>query len=106
MDNEYGDYCYWLKRVAEIKKENTDGCEACDETGMQADVDKPCPKCEGAGDVLDIDAARYALMTALKDWVEESNPLGDQASMYSDLLGAAISEVNWYEIAQAILEDD
>lgn len=106
IDNEEGDYRYWLERVAEIKEENTDDCESCAGTGMQADVDEPCPKCEGTGHVVDIDAARYALMTALKDWVEERNPIGDQASMYSDLLGAAISEVNWYEIAQAMLEDD
>lgn len=39
----------------------------------------------------------------LENWVEENNPIQD-ASMYSDLLGAAISSVNFYEIAENWLE--
>ena len=36
----------------------------------------------------------------LKEWVEEMAPdLG--ASMFADLLGAALSEVDWHEIAEA-----
>ena len=49
------------------------------------------------------DVARHDLADRLKDEVEESNPLADDASMYSDLLGAAISEVNWSEIANNLL---
>jgi hypothetical protein len=45
------------------------------------------------------DAAAY-----LKDMVEEQAPdLG--ASMFSDLLTAALGEVNWREIAEAYLAD-
>ena len=106
IDNEECDYRYWLERVQEIKSEHTGDCEACNETGMQANIDEPCLECDGTGRVLDIDATRYTLMTTLKDWVEENNPLGDQANMYSDLLGAAISEVNWHEIATNMLEID
>ena len=41
---------------------------------------------------------------AIKDWVEEMTPdLGP--SMFSDLLGAALSEVDWYEIASNHFED-
>lgn len=45
----------------------------------------------------------------LADWLEEfvdkMNPLGSDASMFSDLLGAALSEVNWREIASHYIED-
>jgi len=51
------------------------------------------------------DDARYALGTMLKEFVEENNPLEDAATMYQDLLGAAISEVNWHEIAGNMIED-
>jgi hypothetical protein len=37
--------------------------------------------------------------------IEEQNPLADQATMWSDLLSAALSEVNWMEIAGSVLED-
>ena len=52
------------------------------------------------------ETTRFTLADFLKDWVEDNSPLADDASMYSDLLGAAISEVNWQEIADAILEDN
>jgi hypothetical protein len=35
----------------------------------------------------------------LKKWIEDTNPLNDQASLFSDLLSAALSEVDWFEIA-------
>ena len=45
------------------------------------------------------------LADIVKDFIEECAPeLG--ASMFSDLLNAAIGEVDWYEIAEAILEDN
>jgi hypothetical protein len=52
-------------------------------------------------------AERAALDLAdrLKDEITEANPLADQASFFADVLSAAISEVNWYEIAEHWLED-
>jgi hypothetical protein len=48
--------------------------------------------------------ASHALSRRLKDEVEELAPeLG--ASMWADLLGAALSEVNWHEIAEHMVED-
>jgi hypothetical protein len=39
------------------------------------------------------------LARSLESWIKDDAPdLG--ASVYSDLLGAALSEVNWYEIAE------
>ena len=44
------------------------------------------------------------LADELKSYVEDMMPdLG--ASMFSDLLGAAMQEVNWQEIAAAYIED-
>ena len=46
------------------------------------------------------------LADMIRDFVEEENPLSDKASMYSDLLNGALSEVNWHEIAESIKEDN
>jgi hypothetical protein len=43
------------------------------------------------------------LATSLKDWIEEMNPLADQANLFCDLLNAALSDVDWYEIAENFL---
>lgn len=54
------------------------------------------------------DNATRDLADDLKACVEELKDewLGDrQSSMFADLLGAAISEVNWYEIAEGMLEE-
>ena len=47
----------------------------------------------------------YHLADQLKDEVEEANPLADKADMFTDLLGAALSDVNWVEIAESMFED-
>jgi hypothetical protein len=48
--------------------------------------------------------ATHDLSRRLKDEVEELAPeLG--ASMWADLLGAALSEVSWHEIAEHMVED-
>jgi hypothetical protein len=48
--------------------------------------------------------ARYDLADILKDQIEESNPV-ESSSMWADLIGAALSEVCWDEIADGLLED-
>lgn len=40
------------------------------------------------------------LADTLKSEIEERNPLSEQANLYSDLLGGALSRVDWYEIAE------
>jgi hypothetical protein len=52
-----------------------------------------------------LESAKIALADRLKDYIEEENPLVREASMYSDLLRAAISEVDWYEMAEHYLDD-
>lgn len=51
------------------------------------------------------EARTAALATALCDWQEELRPdLG--ATVFSDLLGAAFSEIDWYEIASSIISTE
>ncbi len=76
LGNEQGSERYWTSEAEERFREATD-----DDTESRAD--------EATGE----------LARQLQDEIEESAPeLG--ASMFSDLLNAALSEVNWYEIAE------
>ena len=45
------------------------------------------------------------LADIIKDFIEENNPLLGEASLYSDILSAALGDVDWYEIAEHILND-
>jgi len=57
-----------------------------------------------------VDLARHAIDSGrlagqIKEYVEDMMPdLG--ASMFADLLGAALHEVDWYEIAEAYFEEN
>ena len=54
-----------------------------------------------------MDAAdEYTASKDLQAFIEEMNPIGGDAGMFADLLNAALSEVNWYEIAEAIRDDN
>lgn len=48
---------------------------------------------------------KYTLADLLKDHIEDTNPLRGDANLYSDLMSAALQEIDWAEIAEAILED-
>lgn len=87
IDNDQWSYEYW--------KENAD------EMWEQA-KDEECS--------TRLENAISALRGLLKDYFEEQmHEMLDGAkivsSMWADLLGAALSEVNWHEIAQNMLED-
>lgn len=43
---------------------------------------------------------------AVREWVEDMNPLADDASLFSDLLTTALQGVNWREIVRAVREDN
>ena len=47
---------------------------------------------------------RYEVSQALKTWVREDNETED-ASLAADLLGAAFDSVNWYELADAWIQN-
>ena len=51
-----------------------------------------------------LEDAASALAEELKAAHEENYPL-DSGNVFDDLLSASMSEVNWYEIAESMLED-
>lgn len=79
--NDQGSHTHWCERAAEAWEE--------------AEEDAPLTRS---------DKARHTLADELKDSHAEGFPLNG-ASTYSDLLGAALSEVNWGEIANGLFED-
>lgn len=81
MDNERGTYDYWREVAGAIYRDAAprDSFTKAEEASLQ-------------------------LMALLKDEIEEAAPdLG--ASMFADLLSAAMSEINWYEIASHLIEE-
>jgi hypothetical protein len=52
----------------------------------------------------DKDEATGTLSHELKSEIEDASPL--ESGMYADLLNAALSEVDWMEIASAMVEDE
>ena len=48
----------------------------------------------------------YELAQAIKEFILENDPLYGEAGLYQDLLGAALSEVDWDEIARHWWEDE
>lgn len=80
IDNEEGDYRFWKERA-----EETYATAKEDQTFSQ------------------LERAALTLADELKDQFEENTPT--VTGCYADLLNAALSEVNWYEIAKSLLED-
>ena len=76
IDNEYSSYQYRCELVEQVKEEHGEK-----------------------------DDREYCLASTLKDWIEEQNPLADSASLFTDLLNSALSEVDWQEIAENFLAE-
>jgi HD superfamily phosphohydrolase YqeK len=81
IDNEEGTHDYWLEVAEDIYND-------------EAEEQKHFTKIEDAACIL---AER------LKNDYEENLP--EMAGVYGDLIGAALSEVNWREIAEHLLEN-
>lgn len=75
IDNEESTYKYFRELVAEIRAEEADENEQ-----------------------------KYTLESAIKEFIEDNAP-EISASVYSDLLGYAMQDINYYEIASNMLED-
>lgn len=73
---------------------------------LAADAIHLAPRCgqvrEGTWRIEE--APRLLLADQLKELVDSRNPLGDEGSLYSDLLGSALYQVDWIEVAEAFLE--
>lgn len=86
LDNVYETHCVWQAETRE-----------CRDAAPQAEQ-------VAKGDWSVEEAARFILADRLKDAVEKDSPL-QEGSLYSDLLGAALQDVNWSEIAYNWLAD-
>jgi hypothetical protein len=78
LDNDQGEQEYWLERATE------------------------CLSLPGNQYSSPDQVQRYELAQSLKRYHEEGMP--EVAGTYADLLSAALSAVNWYEIADNLLE--
>ena len=85
-ENEEPSYRFWRARATEVLKQAP---QTADVARGQFSVD---------------DAARLQLANELREWVEEANPI-QEPTVYSDLLNAALAEVNWLEIAGHLVAD-
>lgn len=80
IDNEESSQAYWAEQAQ----------EAWDQTDKDSDDRTHEAAC--------------SLSESLKSHFEEANPCQDNG-FWSDLMGAALSEVNWREIAENMLEE-
>lgn len=76
IDNDYVSYQYRCELVERVKEEHEEEEER-----------------------------QNCLALSLKDWLEEQNPLADNANVFVDLLNFALSEVDWDEIAENFLAE-
>ena len=76
IDNDYGSYQYRCELVERVKEEHEEEEER-----------------------------QNCLAIILKDWIEEQNPLVDSASLFTDLLNSALSDIDWQEIAENFLTE-
>lgn len=87
LDNDAGSHEYWRELARECRDAAGDAPQVHDEIWTEEQ------------------AARYELADRIKQEVTEGTPVTAEASLYADLLGAALSEVNWNEIAENWLAD-
>lgn len=59
-----------------------------------------------AQDPAAITAPLSTAADALKDWIEDLNPLAGQANVFSDLISHALRGVDWREIAEHYHQDN
>jgi hypothetical protein len=94
LSNDQGSDDYWREQAEEVCK------DARDHENVSQKIWTPQQ------------VAKFALADMLKEQIGEANPLEDdehqkrqELGMWRDLLGAALSEVDWHEIADAYLDD-
>ncbi len=86
LSNEEGSDRYWREVAEEVRRE-------AGESWQVKEAIWPVK-----------DAPKYHLAERLKEAVNEGVP-ELPASLYSDLLNSALSEVDWHEVAEAFLEE-
>ncbi len=86
IDNDQATYLHWREETARHVRESDDD------------------EMVGKGIWTAREAARYKLAQQLRDEVTDAAP-DLEASVYSDLLQAALDDVDWIEIAESRLDD-
>ena len=84
IDNDEGSYEFWNAQALEAWDDSEAGGHYSSQTRVQN--------------------AESILADRMKHAFEESAPTNGQASFYADLMGAALAEVNWHEIARHRLD--
>ena len=51
------------------------------------------------------EASRNLLADALREFVDELSPVANQSSVFTDLMDAALGEVDWHELADSFLNE-
>lgn len=89
LDNKHGSYLDMTERATELYREATE-----DSADMTAD---------------ELADAELSAASDMADYVQstlgEDNPLADQASVFTDLLNAALAKVNYREIGESYIND-
>lgn len=83
IDNDQYSQSYWQEHTADVWNDTAAGDAYASQTHKESAASK--------------------LADMLKDEFEESKP--EVQGMWADLLNAAMSEVDWYEIAENMLEE-
>lgn len=91
MDNDEGSYRYWQETAEESWKDS-----ASYTPSYEGQTRKEFWLCQFS------DHLKQSFENDSQDILERA---GVESSMWSDLLGAALSEVNWYEIAESFAND-
>ena len=82
LGNDKGNYTYWQERAAYWKT-----AKSTSEYWSQAE------------------SATFNLADELEQAFKDNQPETVNGTVYADLLNAALSEVNWHEIAEGLLTD-
>lgn len=59
-----------------------------------------------AGEIVEQAGNTFRGADEIRDWVVDNSPLGEDASMYADILGWALQIVDWDAIARAFGPED
>lgn len=92
LDNDYGTYT--LMRGSAM--------QSVEEVLQEAELDYQDVENRKAM----VQKASYKLSESISEYIESNNPLASEASVYTDLLNAAIHDADLIEIAEHYLEDD
>jgi hypothetical protein len=87
IDNEQGDYEYWREQTRDV-------IETCADKFPNQYADKEANE-------------RMTLSDRLREWHEDraESFMANQASVFADLMNAALGAVEWREIAESMLTD-